>query len=345
MRFGRGFGALEQGLADHEYLIVDARVADLYADPLRAALGGRSVLRLEATETAKSLEYLPRAALPLLERGIARGDVLVAVGGGIVQDIVCFLAATLLRGLAWRFYPTTLLAQADSCIGSKSSINVSGYKNMLGTYTPPADVWVAPEVLDTLAERDLRSGIGEIIKTQIIAGWDEVRALAADYPRLAGDRAVLVRYIRRALEIKQAIIEVDEFDRRERLVLNYGHTFGHALESATDYAIPHGIAVTIGMDLANYLSWQQGLLPQGVYDELHALLAMNYAGFERTPVPEDRFFGALARDKKKVAGALTLILTRGPGQVFVDRPADDAPFRERCRAFLARLLGAGVPAS
>src|SRR3954467_13124164 len=116
---------------DNAHLIVDARVADLYAEPLAAALGGASVLRIEATEAAKSLDRFPAYVEHLVGHGIRRGHVLVAVGGGILQDIACFLAATLMRGMEWRFVPTTLLAQADSCIGSKSSINVGAIKNVL----------------------------------------------------------------------------------------------------------------------------------------------------------------------------------------------------------------------
>ena len=140
VRFGPAFQGLEAGLSEQEHLIIDARVAELYAIPLAAVLKGHSVLRIEANETNKSIERLPGFITFLLERGIRRDHCLIAVGGGVIQDIAAFVAATLLRGLPWRFYPTTLLAQADSCIGSKSSINVGPYKNQLGTFTPPTEI-------------------------------------------------------------------------------------------------------------------------------------------------------------------------------------------------------------
>lgn len=335
--FDRPFAGLEDGIGEREHLLVDSRVADLYAGPLGEALSGASVLRLEATEATKSLEALPPIVTHLLAQGVRRDHVLVAVGGGIVQDVAAFLAATVCRGIAWRYYPTTLLAQADSCIGSKSSINVGGYKNQLGTFTPPDEVVISTEVLDTLDAVDLRSGIGEMIKVHVIAGWEDVRALAADYPRLSQDRPVLERALRRSLEIKKEKIEPDEFDRGERLVMNYGHTFGHALESATQYAIPHGIAVTIGMDMANFASLRLGFLSAAVYEELHALLASNYAGFEQVEVPEEPFLAALSRDKKNVGADVSVMLLRGPGEVFRHHLASDAAFRRICRDYLDAL--------
>jgi 3-dehydroquinate synthase len=199
-------------------------------------------------------------------------------------------------------------------------------------------VFVSTDVLDTLSETEIRSGIGEMIKAHIISGWEDTRAIARDYPRLTSDRAILTRYIRRSLEIKKRIIEVDEFDRKERLVMNYGHSFGHAIESATDYAIPHGIAVTMGMALANDLSCRMGLLSPAAYDELHPLLVSNYAGFERVPIPVDRFFSALGKDKKNVGQQISLILLRGPGQVFRGQYPNDERLRGLCGASLKRLV-------
>ena len=184
VRFGPRFDGLQDGLGPRDHLLIDAKVADLYAGPLAQALAAPSVLWIEATEANKSLERIPEYVIQLLERGIRRDHQLVVVGGGIVQDIAAFIAATLLRGLPWRFYPTTLLAQADSCIGSKSSLNVGGYKNQLGTFTPPQEIRISMEVLDTLTDAEMRSGIGEMLKVHVIAGWDDVRRIAADYGAL-----------------------------------------------------------------------------------------------------------------------------------------------------------------
>lgn len=341
VRFGPPFARLENGIQATEHLIIDAHVAELYATPLRSALSGGSVLRIEATEANKSLERIPAYVTHLIDRRVRRDHVLVAIGGGIIQDITAFIAATLLRGLRWRFHPTTLLAQADSCIGSKTSINVGKYKNQVGTFTPPDEVWISTDVLDTLDPVDVRSGIGEMLKVHIISGWNDTRAIATDYERILSDRSVMEKYIWHSLELKKAKIEIDEFDRDERLVMNYGHSFGHAIESATNYSIPHGIAVTMGCDLANYVSWRFGLTDRSTFDELHSILASNFSGFERTPIRENAFFAALARDKKNVDDDLSLILIKGPGEVFRGTYRNDERFRNICGQYL-QTVGSGL---
>lgn len=339
--FGRPFAGLENGLKDGEHLIIDERVAELYAGPLAKALAGPSVLRIKATEDAKSLERFPDYAVHLIEHGIKRGHTLVAVGGGVVQDITAFLAATMLRGVPWRFYPTTLLAQADSCIGSKSSVNVGPHKNQLGTFTPPEEIRLSVEVLKTLSEPDVRSGIGEMIKGHVIGGLDDARAIARDYPRLQTDPELLAKTLRRSLEIKKGLIELDEFDRKERLVMNYGHTFGHAIESATGYAVPHGIAVTIGLDMANLYSTRLRLLDAAICAELRPMLLANMRGFERTFVSLDRFLAALAKDKKNVTAATArFVLVRKPGDLFLDSRPLDEDFKAFCRGYFDTLKAA-----
>ncbi len=337
VRFTEGFSGLENGLTDKEHLLIDARVAELFKEPLRAALTSRSVLKIDALESNKSLERIPFYITHLLEKGVRRDHTLVVVGGGIVQDIAAFIAACLLRGMAWRFYPTTLLAQADSCIGSKSSINVGAYKNQVGTFTPPTDIVIPSGALDSLDEREIRSGIGEMIKVHIIAGWEDARRMAVDYPRLLSDRSILMATLRRSLEIKKQKIEIDEFDRNERLVMNYGHTFGHALESATDYAVPHGIAVTIGMALANTIAVELNFLDKKDADELFPMIAANYKGFENVEFSMERFFSALQKDKKNIGADVSMILLRGPGRMFIHKHALDEKIKTCCRQFFDRL--------
>jgi 3-dehydroquinate synthase len=327
---------IRPSLAEGAHVLIDAKVARLHGERLRPLLAGASVREIEAVESNKSLEALPALVAHLVERGVRRNHPLVAIGGGIVQDITCFLAATMLRGLEWRFVPTTLLAQADSCIGSKSSINCGGAKNILGTFTPPAQVVIDTAFLDTLADADLRSGLGEILKVHAIAGPEAFDRVAAELPRLSSDRALLVGRIRDALEIKRRFIEEDEFDRGPRLVFNYGHSFGHAIEAATDFAIPHGIAVTIGMDMANWLSWRLGRNDGAPYVRMHRTLAANYAPFAAHPVPLEPMIAALGKDKKNTgSGAATVILPDAAGRVERVRVALDAPFIDLCRAFLA----------
>ena len=329
------FSRLPGAVEGRAHWILDDRVADLYADDLAGVLAEDSVLRIEATEAAKSLERMPGYIEHLVGAGVRRGDVLVAIGGGIMQDIVCFLAATLLRGLPWHFYPTTLLAQADSCIGSKSSINVGANKNLLGTFTPPAHIVIDVGVLATLDERDVRSGVGEMLKVHAIDGPASFDAIAADYERILADRAVMAQYVRRSLELKRRMVELDEFDRGPRNVMNYGHSFGHAIEAATGFEVPHGIAITIGMDMANRAAVELGRVGEEHYQRMHPALRANYAGYEHTEVPFDAFMDAIAKDKKNTGKALRLVLPDADGRVeLVSQPADER-FREICSEYLA----------
>jgi 3-dehydroquinate synthase len=333
----KAFQQLESEISPEQHFVIDKRVADLYSTQLARVLVSPSVLLLEAAESSKSLDKFPSYVEHLVSRKIRRDHVLVAIGGGVIQDIVCFLAATLLRGIQWHFYPTTLLAQADSCIGSKSSINVGKIKNILGTFTPPARIRITTRVLETLDPRDVRSGIGEMLKVHAIESPESFERIAADYPRLQNDSELMQQYILRSLEIKKQFIEQDEFDRGIRNIMNYGHTFGHAIESATDFAVPHGIGVTIGMDMANYISMRFGLAGIEHYRRMHPILAANYNGFEKIEIPIDAFISAISKDKKNIASNLRLILPDAAGRVSpVTRP-NDATFRAFCEEYLSKL--------
>lgn len=327
--------AEEAGPTTH--FIVDAQVAELHAAALAPALAHASVLRVTAAEPAKSLDRFPAYVEHLVAQGVRRDHRLVAIGGGVVQDITCFLAATLLRGLAWRFYPTTLLAQADSCIGSKSSINCGEAKNILGTFTPPERIVVSTRFLDTLDARDVRSGIGEMLKVHAIAGPESFQRIAADYHRLLADRAMMVDYVRRSLAIKRRYVEADEFDRGPRNVFNYGHSFGHAIEAATAFAIPHGIAVTLGMDMANFVAAKLGVATFEPFRRMHAALRANYRGYEDHPVPVAPMLAALAKDKKNSGiGTVTLILPDAGGRLAKGTHAADAAFAAHVTEYLER---------
>ena len=325
-------------LEGEPHCLIDALVARLHEETLRPLLAHPRTILIEATESNKSIERIVEVMRRLIEQKLRRDHALIAIGGGIVQDITCFAASTLLRGVPWKFAPTTLLAQADSCIGSKSSVNLGTAKNMLGTFYPPREVVVDGGFLATLAERDLRSGIGEIIKVHAIESAAAFDRLAQNYERLRAEPPLLRHYIERALAIKQRFIEADEFDTGIRNVFNYGHSFGHAIESATDFAVPHGIAVTMGMEIANHVAAQRGLLPWAQHARMRTLLERNYRGFERTAIPFEGVRAALLKDKKNTSAQLVLILPTGEEATVRRTPVDnDAAFHDQLAAALGQL--------
>lgn len=293
------------------HVLIDARVAQLYAGPLADLLAQPTSIQIEATERNKAIDRIIPVIEQLVANGIKRDHVLLAIGGGIIQDITCFIASILMRGIEWRFVPTTLLAQADSCIGSKSSVNLGDAKNILGTFNPPTRIVIDPTFLDTLDPVDVRSGIGEIIKVHAIAGPATYDRLVGEFADLSRDRTVLARFMREALLIKQRFIEEDEFDKGIRNIFNYGHSFGHAIEAATEFGVPHGIAVTMGMAIANHVSAARGLTSRANRDRMGGILATNIGEFTHYPVPLDKMLTALTKDKKNTSTHLVVILPVG----------------------------------
>jgi len=331
-------GNIREITQGNAHFLVDTNVARLYSDQLSEILENPNTQVIEATEENKSIERVIHVIERLVENKVRRGQVLIAIGGGIIQDITCFIASTLLRGVEWRFVPTTLLAQADSCIGSKSSINLGPVKNILGTFNPPKQIWVCPAFLDTLEHKEVLSGIGEIVKVHAIAGQESFGTLKTDFDKLSTDREVLLRYIRAALLIKQKYIEVDEFDQGIRNIFNYGHSFGHAIESATNFAVPHGVAVAMGMDMANHIAEMRGLLSVAYRDQMHEVLHSNYKDFKTVSFSLDDMLSALMKDKKNTATELMLIFPIGE-KAEIQRVAvpPDSEFRSQCQKFLGIL--------
>jgi 3-dehydroquinate synthase len=310
-----------EGLADTrgQYYLVDREIERLYQKEIDAAIPGKSKVVIEATEEQKSYERLTPIFLELLSKGLKRDGTLIVVGGGVLQDIGCFIATVLFRGVRWEFVPTTLLAQSDSCIGSKSSINIGDYKNQIGTFYPPHRVMVASDVLSSLPWDEIRSGLGEVIKLQLIAGQAGFDELMADLKNLNPNRGkeAIPKWVERSIAAKKPYIEQDEFDQGIRNILNYGHTFGHAYESATKYEIPHGIAVILGMLTATCLSVRLGLVANSYYLELKKQLMPWCHPYELVLAKVDReaVFKAIKHDKKHTGDAVNCILTRGAGRM------------------------------
>ena len=316
--------SIEQNSNENAYILVDKKVQELFGDQFEPIYTKCHFITIQATEANKTIDYCQSLIQSLIEKRIRKNCVLIAVGGGIIQDIVSFTSSILFRGIAWVFYPTTLLAQADSCIGGKTSINLGGYKNLVGNFYPPAEINLDLAFLETLPEVEIKSGIGEILHFYFYANSSLIEGLTNNYDELIKNPKLLRKYIYESLTIKKKVIEIDEFDEDERNKFNYGHTFGHALESLTNYGISHGQAVTVGMDIANYLSQKLGYMDKETFKALHDVLIKNFPKLDITKYNLEAYYEALSKDKKNVGNDLVCILAANAGSLHKVRlPFDD----------------------
>jgi len=308
--------ALVGELIEGDSIIVDSRIRELYPDLLDGLEERHTVLSIDADEQHKSYQGLVVVLQKLIDSGFRKNHRLIGIGGGITQDIAGFISSIIYRGVDWMYFPTTLLAQGDSCIGSKTSVNFGPYKNQLGGFYPPNMVFIDPRFLDSLNRIDLQSGLGEMCHYFVISGEKDFKWFGREYDAAFADKSKLREMVARSLSLKKQYIEIDEFDRRERQIFNYGHSFGHAIETLSQYEIPHGIAVSFGMDIANYLSTKMGSLPGETRLEIRQLLSQIWQGFSIRDIELGDLLDALYKDKKNVGKQLTLVLCEGYGKVF-----------------------------
>ena len=323
-------------------IVTDEVVAPLYLSKLRTAIESASAsvaeIVVENGEAAKSWETLDRVFDQLLAARLGRDTVLVALGGGVIGDLAGFAAAVYQRGVPYIQVPTTLLAQVDSSVGGKTAINHHRGKNMVGAFHQPLAVVADIAALDTLPERELRAGLAEVIKYGLIldaafAQWLEGHVEGI----VARDREALSYAVRRCCELKAQVVAADERETGLRAILNFGHSFGHAIEAGTGYGTwLHGEAVAAGMLMAAELSRRAGLI--GVNDaqrvrELVARAGLPSAG---PALAVERFLALMAVDKKGVGGRARFVVLEAIG-----RAALRADLEER---WVREAIGACTPA-
>ena len=318
--------ALRHELKKGDIVIIDEKVLNLYRSGFEELLTETNHIVIKATEDQKSYLGIMPVIRELIDRNLRKNNKLIAIGGGITQDVTAFISSIMYRGIEWLFFPTTLLAQADSCIGSKTSVNFEKFKNQLGNFYPPSKIFIDLSFLETLSKSDFSSGLGEMCHYFIISGEEDYARFAKEYSMSINDRTVLEGLIARSLEIKKSIIEIDEFDKNERQVFNYGHSFGHAIESVSNYKIPHGIAVGKGMDMANFISEKLGYISSETRMVIREVLMDICEDFSFKDISLDKFKSALSKDKKNVGKELVLILNKGFGEIFKSTLVMDEKF-------------------
>jgi 3-dehydroquinate synthase len=344
---GKRIAALRPGAKT--FIVSDENVARHAMPAAEAALThagiAASKIVVDPGEASKSYSTFERVCEAILDAQIERGDLIIALGGGVIGDLAGFAAAVVRRGLDYVQVPTTLLAQVDSSVGGKTAIDSRQGKNLVGAFHQPILVVADTALLDTLPPREFRAGYAELVKYGLLgdaaffawleAHWREVFA-AGSSTNSAREQAVAV-----ACRAKAAIVGRDERETGERAVLNLGHTFGHALEAACGFSdrLLHGEAIAIGMVLAFEFSARRGLLPSSETERVRRHLAE--AGLPTSPseisgpLPGlDRIMELIAQDKKVKRGMLTFILARAIGSAIIEPGVDE----HQVRAFLSEKL-------
>jgi len=315
-------------------VVTDETVADLHLDALRSGLAAEGIdapaIILPPGEATKSMRYFEETLSQLLDLKIARDDLIVAFGGGVIGDLAGYAAASLRRGVDFIQIPTSLLAQVDSSVGGKTGINAPQGKNLIGAFHQPRLVLADTDVLGTLTPREFVAGYGEVVKYGLLGDDKFFEWLEANGPALAaGDQTARITAIRRSCEMKAEVVARDETEQGDRALLNLGHTFGHALEAATGYSdrLLHGEGVAIGAALAFETSMRLGLCSQETPSRVRAHfqtmgMKTTMADIDGDLPDAEGLIALMGQDKKVKDGKLVFILARAIGDAFVAKGVD-----------------------
>lgn len=295
-------------------IISDTRVAKLYGDQVVTKLNEAgfevSLMIVPEGEGSKSLTQAATLYEQLAKESFTRSDGIVALGGGVIGDLAGFVSSTYMRGIHFVQVPTSLLAQVDSSIGGKTGVNTATAKNLVGTFYQPDGVLIDPDVLTTLEPRRIREGIAEIVKSAAIADatfWEELASYQDEFDLVAHAESVIIQ----ALKVKQKVVEEDEFDNGSRLILNFGHTIGHAIEKSAGYGVvSHGEAVAIGMALISQAAVKQKTMPENTDKKIIEMLKKFHLPISKDglELENETLLKAVSNDKKTRGKQLKIIL-------------------------------------
>ncbi|MBR6223566.1 MAG: 3-dehydroquinate synthase [Lachnospiraceae bacterium] len=331
------------GLGGKRFCIVtDTNVGIHYIEKIRTILEPRSrsviTFQFKAGEENKNLDVVKSLYETLIVGDFERGDVLVALGGGVVGDLTGFAAATYLRGIDFIQLPTSLLAMVDSSIGGKTGVDFSQYKNMVGAFHMPRLVYANVKTLDTLPDKELISGMGEIIKHGLIKDRAYLEWIEDNARNIrTRETSILIEMIKRSCEIKRGVVEKDPLEKGERALLNFGHTIGHAIEKTLNFKYLHGECVAFGMIFAGKLSAMKGLIGEDDY----ALICDVISRFPFPDLPEEldifKVIKATKKDKKMSEGKIKFILLKSVGDAYIDKKITDEDMRLAMEAVYEEL--------
>jgi 3-dehydroquinate synthase len=294
-------------------IVTDTNVKRIYGDKFPDF----PVLTIKAGEVSKKLEEIEELAVQLLDLGIDRTGFILGIGGGVVCDIAGFLASIYMRGIRCAFVSTTLLSQVDASTGGKNGVNLGSTKNLLGCFKQPEFVICDPAMLKTLPEDEYYSGLAELIKTAIIGDEKLFEIIENSYFAITSRNSdLLSEMITMAVKFKASVVAEDEKETGRRRILNFGHTYGHAIELYKSFR--HGYAVASGMDLAAKYSYSKGLISKSVCERIHNLMK-TYKLLRRYSIPEDQIGLLIRHDKKKTGDDMYIVLTKGIGKAVIEK--------------------------
>ena len=294
-------------------IITDSNINRIYGD----RFPDYPVFQIKAGESSKQLEVIETIAERLIESGIDRTGFILGIGGGVVCDISGFLASVYMRGIRCAYISSSLLSQVDASTGGKNGVNLGGTKNIIGCIKQPEFVICDPAMLQTLPEDEYFSGLSELIKTAIIGNEKLFEIIENNHEGiLKRDSELLSMLIAMAVNIKAAVVSEDEKESGLRRVLNFGHTYGHAIEMYKSFR--HGYAVASGMELASGFSLSRGLISSADYNRIITLLK-SFKLLRRHDIPEDQLNQLIMRDKKKSGNDVYFVFIEGIGKAIVEK--------------------------
>lgn len=324
------------GFGERRVMIVsDTNTAPLYLQTVQEALCGyvRELydVLIPAGEANKTLDEVKELYRTLILKGFDRGDLILALGGGVIGDMAGYAAATYLRGISFVQVPTSLLAMTDSSIGGKCGVDFDGFKNMVGAFHMPRLVYTNVSVLRTLDDTQFSCGMGEVIKHAFIRDTEFALKMAERSDDInARDPQMLIRMVRRSCAIKGEIVALDPFEKNERRLLNYGHTIGHAIEKASDFTLTHGACVSLGMCVAARIARNRGHIGADAEKKMTGMLrafrlpvSLRDTGCRPDMFDKEKLLLLTRSDKKMDAGRIRFVLLKRIGDAYVDDTVTD----------------------
>lgn len=309
-------------------IVTDTNVAPLYAEQIAeeiATLGQKPLIyAIPAGEENKTLDQIRALLRVLVENHFDRSSYLVALGGGVVGDMTGFAAAIYMRGIEFIQIPTTLLSQADSSIGGKTGVDFDGFKNMVGAFKMPSLVWANVDFLKTLDARQFASGFAEIMKSALIKDSEFYVWLIDQMVEIRDhDTEILSEMLYRSNEIKKNVVEADPYEKGERMLLNFGHTIGHAIEKHLNFEMTHGECVALGCVAAAYISYQRKYLAWEEYYEIRDMFVPFGLPISLESIDEETVLQLTKSDKKARNGSVRFVLLHTIGDAYVDNTVTD----------------------